>query len=418
MAPVSQPDRSARSGTSVWSWRSRTPFRRFLSTEAGSSAVLLAAALVALVWANVAGSSYVTVWHSELSVRWGDAELSMSAVEWINSGLMVFYFFVVGLEARREFDVGDLRERRRVLLPVVAGLGGMLVSVLIYLAVTAGGGGAHGWGVALSTDTAIALGLLALVGPRFPEPLRAFLLTVVITDDLVALAAIATVYTDEITLVPLVVACLLFAVTVLVLRLHVQPGVVYLLLGGATWVALHGSGVDPVVVGLALGLLMFARPVPQERLEQASDSFRDFREQPTSSLARSAGASVRAAVPPNERLQELYHPWTSYLIVPLFALANAGIVINEEFLAAALRSPITWGVVVAFVVGKPVGILGGSWLVTRLTRGRVRPPVGWASVAGAGTLSGIGFTLSLLIATSRSAALTWSRPSSACWPLP
>jgi Na+/H+ antiporter NhaA len=399
MTPVSQSDLPATSGTSVWSWRNRTALRRFLSTEAGSSVVLLCAALVALVWANVAGKSYEAFWHSELSVTWGDHGISMSAVEWINSGLMAFYFFVVGLEARREFDVGDLRERRRVLLPVVAGLGGMLVSVLIYLAVTTSGGGAHGWGVALSTDTAIALGLLALVGPRYPAPLRAFLLTVVITDDLVALVAIATVYTDDIKLVPLLLACLLFAITVVAVLVPVQRGFVYLLLGLATWVALDGSGVDPVVIGLALGLLTYARPVAQERLSEATDSFRDFREQPTSSLARSARASVRAAVPPNERLQELYHPWTSYVIVPLFALANAGIVINGEFLAAAVRSPITWGVVAAFVVGKPAGILGGSWLVTRLSGGRVRPPVGWASVVGSGTLSGIGFTLSLLIAT-------------------
>jgi Na+/H+ antiporter NhaA len=320
-------------------------------------------------------------------------------VEWINSGLMAIYFFVVGLETRREFDIGELRERRRVILPAIAGGAGMLVTTLIFVAVNRDSGAAHGWGVALSTDTAFSLGVLALVGPRFSERLRAFLLTVVITDDVIALVAIATVYSEAVVLLPLLLAVASLVLVLVLKRLHVHSGVPYFAVGVLGWAALARSGVDPVVIGLVLGLLTFARPVPREHLERATDTFRDFREQPTSALARSARASVALAIPPNERLQAFWHPWTSYLIVPLFALANAGIVVKGDFLATAFRSPITWGVILAYVIGKPIGIVGGAWLVTRLSHGGLRPSVGWASVLGAGTVSGIGFTLSLLIAT-------------------
>jgi Na+/H+ antiporter NhaA len=386
-------------GSTAWTGSAATPLRAFLRTESGSAALLLGAAALAMVWANLSPASYAAFWATEIGVSWGDHELALSATEWINSGLMAFYFFVVGLETRREFDIGELRERRRVILPVVAGVVGMAASVLLFLAIAASSGGAHGWGVALSTDTAFALGVLAVVGPRFSDRLRAFLLTVLITDDLVALAAIATFYTESLVVGPLVVAALLLGLVLVLIRLHVHSGVVYLLIGVLAWLALEQSGVDPVVIGLVLGMLTFARPVATETLERASGLFRDFREQPTPELARSATQGVRAAVPPNERLQALFHPWASYVIVPLFALANAGIVVRGDFLASALRSPLLWGVVVAFVVGKPVGIVAGAWLTSRLSRRRLQPSVGWAAVLGAGTVSGIGFTLSLLIAT-------------------
>lgn len=381
-----------------WSTYASTPLHSFLRTESGGAALLLAAAALAMVWANLAPDSYASFWGTEIGLSWGEHELELTATEWINSGLMAFYFFVVGLETRREFDIGELRERRRVILPVVAGVVGMVASALLFVAITASSGDAHGWGVALSTDTAFALGVLAVVGPRYSDRLRAFLLTVLITDDLVALAAIATVYTEDLVVAPLLVALLLLLLVVVLIRLRVHSGVVYLLVGVLAWFALEESGVDPVVIGLVLGMLTFARPVATETLERASGLFRDFREQPTPALARSAAQGVRAAVPPNERLQELFHPWTSYVIVPLFALANAGIVVRGDFLTTALRSPILWGIVVAFVVGKPLGIVGGAWLTARMSRGRLKPSVGWAAVLGAGTVSGIGFTLSLLIA--------------------
>ncbi len=180
--------------------------------------------------------------------------------------------------------------------------------------------------------------------------------------------------------------------------LGVRVGLVYFALGVAIWVALLESGVEPVVVGLAMGLLAYAYPAARSELERATERFREFREQPTPELARSVGIGLRAAVSPNERLQQLYHPWTSYLIVPLFALANAGIAIDGGFLAEAFTSPITLGILFGYVIGKPVGILGCSWLLTRLSRGRLRPPVGWVAVAGGGTIAGIGFTIALLVA--------------------
>src|SRR5437660_2415278 len=192
-------------GTTAWARSLETPLREFLRTETGSAVFLLAAAVAALVWANVDTSSYRSVWGTRLSIDLGGAEVSLDLRHWVNSGLMTFFFFVVGLEARREFDVGELRQRRRVALPVLAGLGGMAVPIGIYLLVNAGRSSAHGWGAAMSTDTAFALGMLALVGRRFPSSLRTFILIVAVADDLVAFAVIATAYTSAVRVVPLVI---------------------------------------------------------------------------------------------------------------------------------------------------------------------------------------------------------------------
>jgi Na+/H+ antiporter NhaA len=386
-------------GRTAWTHSLEAPLRRFLRTETASAAVLLAATLVALVWINVHPASYESLWRTPLSIEMGGYAISQDLSLWLNNGLMTFFFFVVGLEARREFDIGELRQRSRVALPVLAGVGGMVGAVGLYLAFTAGRPAMHGWGVAMSTDTAFSLGLLALVGPRFRERLRAFMLTVVVVDDIVALIVIATVYSERIVLGPLLVAILVFAVVLLGAWLGVRYGPVYLVLGLAGWVALLRSGVDPLVIGLAMGLLTYANPPGRSELQRATDLFRSFREQPTPELARTAQAGLAAAVSPNERLQQIYHPWTSYVIVPLFALANAGIVINGSLLSRALTSPIFLGVVFGYVVGKPAGITAVSLIATRLSRGRLRPPVGWAAVAGGGAIAGVGFTVALLIAT-------------------
>jgi len=386
------------SDRSAWVRNLETPLRSFLRTETGSAAVLLVAALAALAWANVDSESYERIWRTTLAIRLGSHEISHTLRYWLNSGLMTIFFFVVGLEARREFDLGELRERRRLALPLAAGLGGMLVPVLIFLAINAGRTSAHGWGVSMSTDTAFALGMLALVGGRFPLRLRAFMLTFSVVDDLVALLVIATVYTSHINGRPLAVAVLLFIGVVFSTRLNVRHGALCAAFGIAAWYELSRSGVDPIVIGLAMGLLTFARPSARSDLERASDLFRLFREQPTPELARSARAGVAGAVPLNDRLQQIYHPVSSYVIVPLFALANAGIAINAGFLGRAFTSPITLGVLFGYVLGKPVGVVGGSWLVTALSRGRLRPPVGWAALTAGGAIAGIGFTVSLLIA--------------------
>ncbi|HEY4026154.1 MAG TPA: Na+/H+ antiporter NhaA [Candidatus Dormibacteraeota bacterium] len=387
------------SDRTAWALNVQAPLHRFLRTETGSAAVLVAAALVALVWANAAPSSYQGVWSTRLSVQIGGWGVSQDLVTWVNSGLMTFFFFVVGLEVRREVDLGELREGRRVALPLLADAGGIVASVGIFLALNAGRPSAHGWGVAMSTDTAFALGMLALLGPRLPERLRSFVLTIAVADDIVALVVIASVYSNPRTPSALVIAVGLFAAVLAVAALQVRLGLVYAALGAAAWVALLEAGVDPVVIGLAMGLMAYAATPARADLERATSLFRGFREQPTSALARSARIGLDSAVSPNARLQQTYHPWTSYVIVPLFALANAGITIDGSLLSRAYRSPITLGIVLGYMLGKPAGILGASWLVTRLSRGRLQPPVGWAAVAGSGTVAGIGFTVTLLIAT-------------------
>jgi Na+/H+ antiporter NhaA len=241
----------------------QTPLRGFLRTETGGAAVLLAAAIAALVWVNVDASSYESLWSKTLSITLGGSGVALDLRGWVNSGLMTFFFFVVGLEARREFDLGELRERRRFALPFAAGLAGMVVAVAIYLLFNAGRSSAHGWGVAMSTDTAFALGLLALVGPRFPDRLRAFMLTVVVVDDIAALIVIATVYSGSLSAGPLLAACVFYGVVFAFHRLGLRIGLVYLVLGVAAWVALLKSGIEPVVIGLAMGVLPFARPAPR-----------------------------------------------------------------------------------------------------------------------------------------------------------
>jgi Na+/H+ antiporter NhaA len=393
------PRPSGFSGRTAWARSAQTPLRNFLRTETGGAAVLLAAAVAALVWVNIDESSYERVWGTMLSIRLGDAGITLDLRGWVNSGLMTLFFLVVGLEARREFDIGELRERRRFALPLLAGLSGVAVSVAIYLAFNAGRSSAGGWGAAMSTDTAFALGLLALVGPRFPDRLRAFMLTVVVVDDVVAVIVIATVYSETLHIVPLLVALAILGALLVARRFRVPAGLAFATLGTAAWVAVLKSGIEPVVVGLVLGLLTYAFPPPRSRLERVTERVREFREQPTAELARVAQLELRSATSANERLQQRFHPWTSYVVVPVFALANAGIAVNGSLLSSAFSSPITLGILFGYVVGKPVGIAGSSWLLTELSRRRLRPPVGWAAVAGGGTIAGVGFTVALLVAT-------------------
>ena len=383
----------------AWARTFETPLRRFLRTETGSAAILLGATVTALLWANAHPGSYASLWHTELAIRLGDHGIAQDLRGWVNTGLMTLFFFVVGLEARREFDMGELRERRRITLPLIAGIGGMLIPIAIYLGFNGGTPAAHGWGVAMSTDTAFMLGVLALVGPRFPARLRAFMLTVTVVDDVIALSVIAIVYSGHIERMALGVALGVFAVVLVIRAIGVRYGFVYFMLGLAAWLAVYQSGVEPAVVGLAMGLLTYAYPAARGDLERATDLYRLFREQPTPELARTARAGVARALSPNERLQQVYHPWTSYLIVPLFALANAGVALDAGTLANAYTSPITLGILLGYLLGKPLGVVGFTWLGTRFSRGRLRSPVGWLSLTGGGAAAGIGFTVALLIAT-------------------
>jgi Na+/H+ antiporter NhaA len=387
-------------GTTAWARNLAAPLRDFLNTETGGAVFLLAGAVAALLWANSPWpDSYESAWTTDLSIRLGDHALALDLRGWVNQGLMTFFFLVVGLEAKRELSLGQLRERRRVALPLAAALTGMAVPVAIYLAFNAGGSGAHGWGAAMSTDTAFALGLLALVAPGGTR-LRVRLLTLAVFDDLVALLVIAVVYTEHVSFTALAVAIGLF-VALLALRYAqtVWRTQAAALLGAAVWVALHESGIDPVVAGLAVGLITAAYPPVRADLEQVTELARSFREQPTPALARSAQLGVAAAISPNDRLQYRLHPWTSFVIVPLFALANAGIHIDGGLLSDAVTSPITLGIFFGYVVGKPIGVFAGAWLTSKLWPGGLPLALSRPVLAGGGVVAGVGFTVSLLISS-------------------
>ena len=401
MSEAATPAEAARALTrrTAWGRNVPAPLRTFLETEVSGSLFLLGAAVAALVWVNSPwGSSYDSLWSTELSLRLGDVGLEGDLRYWVNDGLMAFFFFVVGLEVRRQFDMGELRDRRRAAVPVLAALGGMLFPVAIYLAFTSGTDASEGWGMVMPTDTAFALGVLALVGRRCPPRLRAFVLTVAIADDIGVLLVIAFVYTSELSLPALAVAALLFGVGLTLLRLGVLSRPPLILLALATWVATAESGVHPTIAGVVLGLSVSARAPERSALERASTLARLFREQPTPQLARSARLSVLGAVSRNERLQYGLHPWSSFLIVPLFALANAGVDLDGELVARAASSPLTLGIVAGLVVGKLLGIGLTAVPAAHPRLGGLPLTVELPSVFGAAALAGIGFTLSLFIA--------------------
>lgn len=383
----------------VWTHAVAAQLSRFAATESASSIVLVISIVAALVWANAAPASYAAVWALPLTFELGGASAGMDLREWVSDGLMTLFFLVVGLEARREIDLGALRDRKRLLIPVASGLTGMVVPVAIYSAINAGTTSASGWGVAMSTDTALALGLLAVVRRNLPEKVRGFLVTVFIVDDIVALIVIAVGYSRSVQILSVAWAALVFAVIPFVLRRVLLPSVFYVTAGLVSWSLLLMSGIDPVVVGLATGLAAPAYSPKRIRLEQAAGIFRRFREQPSSRMARVAATSLVRTTSPNERLQSLYHPWVSYLIVPLFALSNAGVRVDASSLDRAYASPVTLGIIAGYVIGKPVAVIGVSSLIERLSRHRLTPPVGWAAVAGSGTIAGVGFTVAVLVAS-------------------
>jgi Na+/H+ antiporter NhaA len=392
-------DQSAPPTQTIGLRRLTSPLREFIATENSSAIVLLLATVAALVWANSPwASTYEALWSTELAIQVGGAELSLDLRHWINDGLMALFFFVAGLEIRRELDMGELRERRRVATSVVAAVGGMVVPVILYLMVNAGQPSIRGWGIVMGTDTAFALGVLALVAGRFNALARTFLLTVVIVDDVIALTVIALVYTESVSVPTLAAAVGFFLVVLAMRRAGVRNGVAYFLVGSAFWLATLVSGVHATIAGVLMGLLASAYPPSQGDLHHSSVLWRMFREQPTPEYARSASRSLLTTISPNERLQHLFHPWVSYAIVPLFALANAGIVIDAETLGEAANSPIAIGVVLGLVLGKPVGIVLFSWLATRRWLGRLPLAVPWPALIGAAVVGGIGFTVSLLIA--------------------
>ncbi|MDE3131399.1 MAG: Na+/H+ antiporter NhaA [Acidobacteriota bacterium] len=361
---------------------------------------MIVAAVAALIWANSpAPHSYDSVWGTTLSLRLGGDAISASLRTWINQGLMTLFFLVVGLEAKRQLDLGELRDRRRVAVPALAALGGIVVPAAIYLAWNAGGPGARGWGAAISTDTAFALSAVGLLAPRSATRMRVFLLSLAVVDDLAGLLVLSIAYTQHIRFVALAVAVLLYALLIALRWLPVPRRVSGIALGIGIWLAMFESGIDPVISGLAVGLATSAYLPSRADLTEVVELTHTFREQPTPALARAAQRSLVSSISPNERLQYELHPFTSYLIVPLFALANAGVHLGGGLLSAAYGSPVTLGILSGYVVGKPLGVVAGSWLASRPRLRGPRAPVSPPVLLAGGSFAGIGFTVSLLISS-------------------
>jgi NhaA family Na+:H+ antiporter len=370
--------------------------RQFLRTEAAGGIVLLVGAVAALLWANSPWrESYGTLWGTELSVRVGRFVLADDLRHWVNDALMALFFFVVGLEIKRELVSGDLRDPRTAAMPAIAAAGGMAVPALLFLVVNAGTDGARGWGIPVATDIAFAIGVLALLGPRVPVALKLFLLTLAIVDDIGAIAVIAVFYSRELELGFLAAAAGLVAVMVGLRRAGVMWSPPYAALAGGVWLATQASGVHATIAGVVLGLLTPARaPTPGD---VAREWAADLGDEPTPGELDAMTRLARTSVSPAERLEHMLHPWTSFLVVPVFALANAGVVID----AGAFDAPGTWtvtaGVVLGLVVGKVVGITAAAWLAVRAGVGRLPHGATWPMLVGTGLVAGIGFTVSLFI---------------------
>jgi Na+:H+ antiporter, NhaA family len=382
------------------------PLQTFLDAEASSGILLLIAAAVALAWANSPWSaSYESFWRTVFSVRIGDWTIAEDLRHWVNDGLMALFFLVVGLEIKREFLTGDLRDRRRAAVPVIAAIGGMVVPALIYVALNAGTDAAHGWGVPMATDIAFALGVLTIAAANAPSSMKSFLLTLAIVDDIGAIAVIAVFYSTHIEIGALLVAVALLGAIVVLQRLDVRATVVYVALGIAVWVACYESGVHPTIAGVALGFLTPAVPFQRPRAvsEEAVRTAERTEDEPNPPDAdapqwlRLAWLS-REAVSPLARVEDALHPWTSYIVVPLFAFANAGVRLTGGALADAVTSRVTLGVFVALVVGKVVGVVGASRLAIATRIGRLPDGVGGRELVGTAAVAGIGFTVSLFIA--------------------
>jgi NhaA family Na+:H+ antiporter len=385
-----------------------TSVYRFTHTEAFGGALLLFATVIALAWANSPwAASYAEVWHTHIRVGIGSHEINHSAVEWINDGLMCVFFFLVGLEIKREMLTGELASARRAAFPIAAAIGGMVVPAAIFASLNHGGGGAAGWGIPMATDIAFSLGLLALLGSRVPVALKVFLAALAIVDDLGAVLVIAVFYTDSISWSSLTCGLVLLGVSAALGRMGVRRPIVYALLGVLVWLTFLGSGVHATIAGVLLAFTIPARRKIDtvqfirdgraiiDTFEQVDDPL-PLTNEPQRALIRDLEARCEAVEPPLQRIEHALHPWVAYGIMPLFALANAGLVIDGGF-AHGLAQPIGLGVLLGLVVGKPLGILAATWLAVRLGMASRPEGVSMPQLVGVGILAGIGFTMSLFI---------------------
>ena len=366
--------------------------------ENTAAALLLAFTVLAVVWANSPwAESYSAFWSTEVGVRFGDLHAELSLKHLVNDGLMTFFFFIVGLEVKSQFTIGELTDRARAAVPVVAAIAGLVVPAVVFLAFNPSGDDARAWGVVISTDTAFLVGALAIIGPQCPARLRTFLLTLAVVDDVGALLAIAVFYSDHVSLVPLLIAAALVAAIAAVRLLPAGQGPAYAVLSVALWVALSVGGVHSTLAGVVVALLIPVFTPQRQRVEEAVEVIRAFRQSPNSEYARAATRSLRDSISINERLQTGFGSYVSFFVLPTFALANAGVHLDGETMAAAVASPLTWGVVAGLVVGKFVGITAATALVRATGLGVLAPGLTLRRVAGGAALSGIGFTISLFI---------------------
>lgn len=387
------------------------PLHQFLAMPAAGGILLIAATAIALFWANgPLAESYRDLWHARVLIDLNALTLNLTLTEWINDGLMTLFFFVVGLEIKREFLRGELAERRRAALPIAAALGGIVLPAAIYLALNAGGDGARGWGIPMATDIAFSLGVLSLLGSRVPISLKAFLLAVAIIDDIGAITVIALFYTDGIDLVWLGVAVGLCGFVVVLERAGIRAVAIYSIVGGAVWLTVHESGVHATIAGVALGLLTPARPHVQASwvAQQGTRLLQSFNHAKGNAASDDMTKSGQEALQELEgvaregqsvldRLEHGLHPWTSFVVIPLFAMANAGVVLSGDLLRDGVSSPVALGVAAGLMIGKPVGIVGAAYVAVLIGVADLPPKARWTQILGLGILAGIGFTVSIFI---------------------
>jgi NhaA family Na+:H+ antiporter len=369
------------------------PLRDFLHTEAAGGILLAATALTALIWANLPGTdSYESFWHHTISIAVDNHALKLDLRHWVNEAAMTIFFLVVGLEIKRELYDGHLSTRRTAAMPALAALGGMLVPAALYLAI-AGGTAPRGWAVPMATDIALAVGILAVAGKSLAPSLRAFLLGLAIVDDIGAILVIAVVYAEGVSVTWLVVGAALVLLTLIAKRLGVRGTSAYVVIGSGVWFALHEAGVHATLAGVAMGLLAPTTP----RIDPDMVDLDELGDLSDAEAARESSRLARESVSVVEWLQHVLHPWTSFVIVPVFALANAGVQIDRSTLTDAVGSPLVWGVIVGLVVGKPVGVMLFSRVAA--ATGVAEPPsdASGRHTWGVGAAAGIGFTVALFI---------------------
>lgn len=368
------------------------------TSENTAAGLLLLFTLAALLWANSSwAQSYWTLLDTHVGFTFAESRFELTVKHLVNDGLMAFFFFIVGLEVKHEFAIGELTDRARAAVPVVAAIAGLAVPAVIFLLFNPSGENAQAWGVVISTDTAFLIGALAIIKPMFPSRLRTFLLTLAVVDDVGALCVIALFYSDRIDVVPLVVSIVLIAAIALVRLLPAARGPAYAALGFSLWVSMYMAGVHPTLAGVAVALLIPVYSPERSQVEEVVARIRAFRQSPNSRYAREVTRGLRDSISINERLQTSVGPYVSFLVLPLFALVNAGVQLDAESVSAALRSPLTWGIVAGLVVGKFVGITVATWFMQRTGFGALAPGLALRRIAGGAALSGIGFTISLFI---------------------